>query len=155
MVTVSEKMEKRLIISTMHLGVYGLKNCLNKEDFKRSTIFDELAEAARGLGYETISDMLLAEYQETGSARQVACKLGFSKDPIIKYLKLIGVTLKYQPIARTDRKHAISLYRRGVSGYRVARIIDRSQRTTRRALLRDLGTVEYRNLTIKHRLNTR
>ena len=131
-----------------------MKNCLTDNDFNKSSIFDEMAEAARALGYETISDMVFSEYQTTGSARRVARNLGFSKNAIIRYLKIMGVVFN-RTLTRINRRHIIRLYRRGFSGKHCARLIDRNPTTTRRALLRALGPVEYNRLTNKHRLNKR
>ena len=132
-----------------------MKQCLSEDDFRRSNIFIEMREAAHALGYETVGDMNYSEFQIAGSARSVARQLGFSKNAIIKYLRSIGVNLKYKPLNRITRRHIVSLYRRGFSGKYCARLFDRGPTTIRRALLRDLGPVEYRNLTDYHRRNKR
>jgi hypothetical protein len=144
--------EKKSTTALTRQGGRKLQNCLNKKDFKRSTLLGTLEDTALAMEYETIGDMIYSEFQLTGSARAVERKIGFGRDLIIKYLRILGVRFD-EPLNRHNRRFISSLYRRGLSGNQCARAINRHPTTTRRALLRDLGRTEYNRLTEPHKRN--
>lgn len=79
-------------------GVYKGKrkhNCLKRKHFPKH--IDQWKEIAKGLGFETVGDMLYCLYVDGRmSTRKIEKKIGFSYQTIKRKLNLLGVRLRGQ-----------------------------------------------------------